>query len=68
MEVRQKVKKKNFTDTEIKVILSHIKKRKAVLFGDLKSGVRAWQKTAAWKEIATAVSIIGVDRRSYSEV
>jgi len=61
-------KKKNFTESEMEVLLSELKMRKNVLFGMLSSGISSKRKRSGWESVCEAVNAVGSEKRSQAEV
>ncbi len=52
-------KKKNFTESEIEVLLAEVEVRAGTLFGSLSSGLSHKTKCVAWQCIVQAVNEVG---------
>lgn len=61
-------KKRNFSDTEIEVLVEEVEVNKNILFGTLNAGVTNKRKTSAWDKVTTAVNAVGSEERTQSEV
>ena len=61
-------KKKNFTETELEVLLSKVEARKNVLFGTLSSGISSKRKRNGWESVCQAVNAVGSETRTQVEV
>ncbi|KAK0154751.1 Nuclear apoptosis-inducing factor 1 [Merluccius polli] len=59
----KRAKKRNFTDTEIEVLVGGVKTNQDILFGTLNAGITNKQKNAAWDRVADAVNSVGSERR-----
>ncbi|KAL7397176.1 hypothetical protein ABVT39_018001 [Epinephelus coioides] len=59
-----RAKKRNFTDTEIEVLVGEVETNQKILFGTLNAGVTNQRKNAAWEKVTTAVNSIGSEERS----
>ena len=55
-------KKKNFTESEMEVLLSEVEVRKNMLFGTLSSGINSKRKKSGWESMCEAV--VGEPNRS----
>ena len=55
----KQVKKRNFTDCEIEVLITEVEARKFVLFGGLSSGINNLKKSAEWQTVTRAVNAVG---------
>ncbi len=60
--------KKNFTESEIEVLLAEVEVRAGTLFGSLSSGLSHKTKFVAWQCIAQAVNEVGGQQRSLKDV
>ncbi len=60
--------KKNFTESEIEVLLAEVEVRAGTLFGSLSSGLSHKTKCVAWQCIAQAVNEVGGQQRSLKDV
>jgi len=49
-------KKKNFTESEMEVLLSEVEVRKKVLFGTLSSGRSSKRKRSGWESVCARLS------------
>ena len=63
-----RAKKRNFTDTEIEVLVGEVETNQNILFGTLNAGVTNKRKNATWEKVTTAVNSIGSEERSLSEI
>ena len=61
-------KKKNFTETELEVLLSEVEARKNVLFGTLSSGISSKRKRSGWENVCQAVNAVGSENRTQAEI
>ena len=68
MEGRKTAKKRNYSDVEVDVLTSEVAKKRVVLFGSLKSGIKGAQKTKVWQRIADSVSSVALEQRTAAEV
>ncbi|KAK0141104.1 Myb-related transcription factor, partner of profilin [Merluccius polli] len=64
----RRVKKRNFTDTEIEVLVGEVETHQNILFGTLNAGVTNKRKNATWEKVTTAVNAVGSEERSLSEI
>jgi len=53
-------KKKNFTESEMDVLLSEVEACKNVLFGTLFSGISSKRKRSGWESVCEAVMLWGL--------
>ncbi len=60
--------KKNFTESEIEVLLAEVEVRAGTLFESLFSGLSHKTKCVAWQCIAQAVNEVGGQQRSLKDV
>ncbi len=60
--------KKNFTESEIEVLLAEVEVRAGTLFESLSSGLSHKTKFVAWQCIAQAVNEVGGQQRSLKDV
>ncbi len=63
-----KKKKKNFTESEIEVLLAEVEVRAGMLFESLFSGLSHKTKFVAWQCVAQAVNEVGGQQRSLKDV
>ncbi|KAL7383453.1 hypothetical protein ABVT39_011126 [Epinephelus coioides] len=63
-----RAKKRNFTDTEIEVLVGEVETNQKILFGTLNAGVTNQRKNAAWEKVTTAVNSVRSEERSLLEV
>ncbi|KAI2646901.1 Myb-related transcription factor, partner of profilin [Labeo rohita] len=68
MAKRNPVKKKNFSELELDVLITQVQSNQLVLFGSLKSGIKGSQKNAVWNEITAAVNSVDDVNRTSVEV
>ena len=61
-------KKKNFTETEMEVLLSEVETRKNVLFVTLSSDISRKRKRSGWESVCEAVNAVGSENRTQAEV
>ncbi len=66
MKMASKSKKKNFTSSEIEVLLSEIQKRKSVIFSSISSGIKGPAKE--WEKIMRAVNAFSPVGRTITEI
>ena len=64
----RRAKKRNFTDTEIEVLVGEVETHQNILFGTLDAGVTKKRKNATWEKVTTAVNAVGSEERSLSEI
>ncbi len=64
----KRAKKRNFSDTEIEVLVGEVETNQKILFGTLNAGVTNKRKNAAWEKVTTAVNSVGSEERSLSEI
>ncbi len=60
--------KKNFTESEIEVLLAEVEVRAGTLFESLSSGLSHKTKFVAWQCVAQAVNEVGGQQRSLKDV
>ncbi len=63
-----KEKKKNFTESEIEVLLAEVEVRAGTLFESLSSGLSHKTKFVAWQCVAQAVNEVGGQQSSLKDV
>ena len=63
-----RVKKRNFTESELEILLHEVEMRKHMLFGTLSTGINAKQKTNEWERVCEAVNAVGSQQRTHSEI
>ena len=63
-----KTRKKNWSGTEVEVVLQEVEKNKNVLFSSVQKGIKGPQKTKIWAEITAAVNIISGEFRAVADV
>ncbi|XP_016341425.1 nuclear apoptosis-inducing factor 1-like isoform X2 [Sinocyclocheilus anshuiensis] len=61
-------KKRNFTESELEVLLSEVETRKNILFGTLSSGINNKRKKNEWDSLADAVNAVGSENRTVNEL
>lgn len=62
------MKKKNFSDAEIEVLLSEVHSKRHILFSSVHSGVSGPKKKEAWQHITDAVNGVSSVNRTVPEV
>ncbi|MDG2555484.1 SANT/Myb-like DNA-binding domain-containing protein [Vibrio parahaemolyticus] len=55
-------RKRNFSETEIEVLVDEVSARRETLFGGHSSGITNKRKATEWHAVATAVSAAGTER------
>jgi hypothetical protein len=63
-----RVKKRNFTESELEILLHEVEMRKHMLFGTLSTGINAKQKRNEWERVCEAVNAVGSQQRTHSEI
>ena len=63
----KRAKKRNFSDTEIEVLVGEVETNQKLLFGTLNAGVTNKRKSAAWEKVTAAVNSVRSEERSLSE-
>uniref|UniRef100_A0A8C5CWD2 Myb/SANT-like DNA-binding domain-containing protein n=1 Tax=Gadus morhua TaxID=8049 RepID=A0A8C5CWD2_GADMO len=63
-----RVKKRNFTESELAILLHEVEMRKHMLFGTLSTGINAKQKRNEWERVCEAVNAVGFQQRTNSEI
>ncbi|XP_067245457.1 nuclear apoptosis-inducing factor 1-like [Chanodichthys erythropterus] len=61
-------KKRNFTESELEVLLSEVETRKNILFGTLSSGINNKRKKYEWESLADAVNAVGSESRTVNDL
>uniref|UniRef100_A0A8C5CRZ1 Myb/SANT-like DNA-binding domain-containing protein n=1 Tax=Gadus morhua TaxID=8049 RepID=A0A8C5CRZ1_GADMO len=61
-------KKRNFTESELEILLHEVEMRKHMLFGTLSTGMNAKQKRSEWERVCEAVNAVGSQQRTHSEI
>uniref|UniRef100_A0A8C5C235 Myb/SANT-like DNA-binding domain-containing protein n=1 Tax=Gadus morhua TaxID=8049 RepID=A0A8C5C235_GADMO len=61
-------KKRNFTESELEILLHEVEMRKHMLFGTLSTGTNAKQKRSEWERVCEAVNAVGSQQRTHSEI
>uniref|UniRef100_A0A8C5AEI9 Myb/SANT-like DNA-binding domain-containing protein n=1 Tax=Gadus morhua TaxID=8049 RepID=A0A8C5AEI9_GADMO len=61
-------KKRNFTESELEILLHEVEMRKHMLFGTLSTGINAKQKRSEWERVCEAVNAVGSQQRTHSEI
>ena len=64
----RKTGKKNFTKSEMEVLLSEVEASKNVLFGTLSSGISSKRKRNGWESVCEVVNAVGSEKRTQAEV
>ncbi|XP_041843329.1 nuclear apoptosis-inducing factor 1-like [Melanotaenia boesemani] len=64
----EKTGKRNFTETEVEVLVGEVEARKNILFGGLGSGISNKRKTEEWQHVVAAVNSVGVTERSVPDI
>ncbi|XP_049426784.1 t-SNARE domain-containing protein 1-like [Epinephelus fuscoguttatus] len=64
----EKTRERNFTVTEIEVLVGEVEARKIILFGGHSSGITNKRKTSEWQHVVTAVNGVSATERSVAEV
>ena len=60
--------KRNFSDTEIEVLVGEVETNQKLLFGTLNAGVTNKRKKSAWEKLTAAVNSVGSEERADSEI
>lgn len=68
MKMASKSKKKNFTSSEIEVLLSEIQKGKSVIFSSVSRGIKGPAKAKEWEKITSAVNAVSPVGRTVPEI
>ncbi|XP_059896290.1 uncharacterized protein LOC132448783 [Gadus macrocephalus] len=63
-----RVKKRNFTESELEILVHEVEMRKHMLFGTLSTGINAKQKINEWERVCEAVNSVGSQQRTHSEI
>ena len=61
-------KKRNFTESELEILLHEVEMRKHMLFGTLSTGINAKQKRSEWERVCEAVNAVGSKQRTHPEI
>ena len=61
-------KKRNFTESELEILLHEVEMCKHMLFGTLSTGINAKQKRSEWERVCEAVNAVGSQQRTHSEI
>ena len=61
-------RKRNFTETEIEVLVGEVEARKDILFGGHSSGVTNKIKQKEWQHVVTAVNSSSATERSVADI
>lgn len=64
----KRAKKRNFSETEIEVLVGEVEEKQQILFGTLNAGVTQKKKNLAWESVTCAVNSVGSEERAVSEV
>ena len=64
----KRTKKRNFSDTEIEVLVGEVETKQKILFGTLNAGVTNQRKKSAWDKVTAAVNAVGSEERAVSEI
>ena len=57
-------KKKNFTESEMEVLLSGVEARKNVLFGTLSYEISSKRKRSGWERVSEVFNAVGSEKRT----
>ncbi|KAE8284740.1 Nuclear apoptosis-inducing factor 1 [Larimichthys crocea] len=61
-------KKRNFTESELEVLINEVETRREILFGTLSTGVNTKRKRREWEHVCEAVNAVGSEQRTESEL
>ncbi len=64
----QQVRKKNFTSSEVEVLLQEITRRKKIIFSSISAGYTNTNKKEAWEAVTNAVDEVSGEGRTTEEV
>ena len=56
--------KKNFTESEMEMLLSEVEAHKNVLFGTPSSGISSKRKRSGWESVCEAVHAVGSEKHT----
>ena len=68
MSSQKRMKKRNFSDAEIEVLLSEVHSKRHILFSSVHSGVSGPKRKEAWQHITDAVNGVSSVNRTVPEV
>ncbi len=66
--IETKAKKRNFSDTEIEVLVTEVDKRQVILFGSHSSGITNKKKYVEWQHVAAALNEVGSVNRTVPDI
>ncbi|XP_027132538.1 nuclear apoptosis-inducing factor 1-like [Larimichthys crocea] len=61
-------KKRNFTESELEVLINEVEMHREILFGTLSTGINAKRKRREWEHVCEAVNAVGSEQRTESEL
>nr|XP_055063042.1 nuclear apoptosis-inducing factor 1-like [Misgurnus anguillicaudatus] len=65
----KKAKKRNFTDTEMEVLVNEVESNQHILFGSLSAGgITNKRKHSVWEHVTSAVNSVGSEERTVPEI
>lgn len=64
----EKTRKRNFSETEVEVLVGEVEARKIILFGGHSSGITNKRKFSEWQHVVSAVNEVSATERSVADI
>ncbi|KAK0146661.1 t-SNARE domain-containing protein 1 [Merluccius polli] len=63
-----KVKKRNFTESELEIVVNEVETWREILFGTLSAGINMKRTRNEWERVCEAVNAVGSEQRTRTQV